>query len=56
MMTRSNRTVPMHLTENTFEVAENGDLLMVDFSADWCPPCNAMTPVLEDLAANSGDR
>ena len=56
MMTRSNRTVPMHLTENTFEVAENGELLMVDFSADWCPPCNAMTPVLEDLAANSGDR
>jgi thiol:disulfide interchange protein len=43
MVKRSNRTAPMHLTENTFDevVAASDGLLMVDFSADWCAPCRA---------------
>ncbi len=57
MVKRSNRTAPMHLTENTFDevVAASDGLLMVDFS-DWCAPCHAMAPILEDLGANSGGR
>ncbi len=33
-----------------------GRLLMVEFYADWCPPCKELDPILEEIAKESGDK
>ena len=31
-------------------------LVLVDFSAEWCPPCNMLKPVLDKLSVDFKDK
>ena len=47
-----------HVTDATFadEVLASDVPVLVDFWAEWCPPCHRLAPILEELAAEYAGR
>ena len=49
---------PVVVTEDTFQsaVLENPLPVIVDFWAEWCPPCRMVAPILEQIAEDYDGR
>ena len=46
------------VTDATFaeEVLNSKETIMVDFWAEWCGPCKAVSPILDQIAAEHSDK
>lgn len=43
-------SVELITTSEFNEIQKGDDLIVVDFYAEWCPPCKMLGPILEEIS------
>ena len=48
----------LKITENNFEeeVMKSDRKVIIDFYADWCGPCKMMSPIIDEIAEELGEK
>lgn len=47
----------VHVTDSNFdEIVNKGQLVLIDFWAEWCMPCRMIAPIIEELAKEYAEK